>query len=66
MSVCCPRQELNSLESMNTPADYYDANWSYDLSAYHKGAIFLNQLKYIVGERFVLEWNEKILFRWMI
>jgi len=35
---------------MTTPADYFDANWGYNLSEYHKGAIFLNQLKYIVGE----------------
>ena len=35
---------------MTTPADFFDANWAYDLSAYHKGAIFLNQLRYITGE----------------
>jgi len=41
---------INALEPMTTPSEYYDANWSYDASAYHKSAVFLNQLRYITGE----------------
>lgn len=41
---------INAMEPMTTPSDYYAANWSYDASVYHKGAVFLNQLRYIVGE----------------
>ena len=46
-----PPAQLNALEPMSTPSDYFDANWGYDVVAYHKGAIFLNQLKYILGEQ---------------
>jgi hypothetical protein len=42
--------KINALEPMTTPSDYYDANWSYDASVYHKGAVFLNQLRYITGD----------------
>lgn len=45
-----PPARLHSLEPMTTPSDYYDANWGYTSSAYHKGAIFLNQLRFIIGE----------------
>lgn len=45
-----PPARLNAMEPMSTPSDYYDANWSYTSSAYHKGAVFLNQLRYIVGD----------------
>ncbi len=45
-----PPARSNALEPMTTPADYYDANWGYTSSVYHKGAIFLNQLRYIVGD----------------
>ena len=62
--VMLPPAKLHALEPMSTPADYYDANWSYDVSAYHKGAVFLNQLKYIIGEE--LFWNgmKKYYSRW--
>lgn len=45
-----PPAQLNALEPMSTPSDYFDANWGYDVVEYYKGAIFLNQLKYIIGE----------------
>lgn len=45
-----PPMRIGALEPMTTPSDYYDANWSYDASVYHKGAVFLNQLRYIVGD----------------
>ena len=45
-----PPTRKGAVEPMTTPADFFDANWGYNLSVYHKGAVFLNQLKYIVGE----------------
>ncbi|HEU5165232.1 MAG TPA: M1 family metallopeptidase [Chitinophagaceae bacterium] len=45
-----PPSRKGAVEPMTTPADFFDANWGYSLSAYHKGAVFLNQLKYIIGE----------------
>ena len=45
-----PPSRKGATEPMTTPADFFDANWGYNVSAYHKGAIFLNQLKYIIGE----------------
>ncbi|HEX6179926.1 MAG TPA: M1 family aminopeptidase, partial [Chitinophagaceae bacterium] len=45
-----PPSRKGALEPMTTPADYFDANWGYNIGAYHKGAVFLNQLRYIVGE----------------
>ena len=45
-----PPTRKGAVEPMTTPADFFDANWGYSVSAYHKGAVFLNQLKYIVGE----------------
>ncbi|NND07672.1 MAG: M1 family metallopeptidase [Saprospiraceae bacterium] len=37
-------------EAMNTHADHYRSNTAYGMAAYNKGAIFLKQLEYIVGE----------------
>lgn len=37
-------------EPMSTPANYYTTNLAYNINAYYKGAIFLRQLGYIVGE----------------
>jgi hypothetical protein len=45
-----PPARKGAFEPMTTPADFFEANWGYNLSAYHKSAVFLNQLKYIVGE----------------
>ncbi|MDT8346492.1 MAG: M1 family metallopeptidase [Flavobacteriaceae bacterium] len=33
-----------------THADHYSTNFAYGLSAYSKGAVFLNQLNYIIGK----------------
>lgn len=60
-----PPAQLNSLEPMSTPSDYFDANWGYDASVYHKGAIFLNQLRYIVGEELFWKGIKKYYARWM-
>ncbi len=37
-------------EPMTTHADHYSTNLAYGLASYSKGAVFLNQLEYIVGE----------------
>ena len=41
----------NSQEPLTTYADYYTSNQVYGLSSYYKGAVFLVQLGYIVGEQ---------------
>lgn len=60
-----PPARLNALEPMSTPADYFDANWGYDASVYHKGAIFLHQLRYIVGEELFWAGIRKYYSKWM-
>lgn len=45
-----PPARKGAVEPMTTPADFFDANWGYDIAVYHKGAVFLNQLRYITGE----------------
>lgn len=37
-------------EPLGTHADHYNTHTAYGIAAYNMGAIFLNQLKYIVGE----------------
>ena len=38
-------------EPMTTHADHYSTNMAYGLAAYAKGAVFLHQLEYIIGEK---------------
>ncbi|MEO6454602.1 MAG: M1 family aminopeptidase, partial [Ginsengibacter sp.] len=38
-------------EPMSTPANYFSSNYAYNTNAYYKGAVFLRQLGYIVGEK---------------
>ncbi len=37
-------------EALSTHADHYNTNYAYEVGAYSKGAIFLAQLGYIVGD----------------
>lgn len=37
-------------EPMTTHADHYNTNFAYGVAAYTKGALFLNQMEYIVGK----------------
>lgn len=37
-------------EPMSTPANFFTTNLAYNTNAYYKGAVFLRQLGYIVGE----------------
>lgn len=47
-------------EPMSTPANFYASNYAYNLNAYYKGAVFLRQLGYIVGEPAI----DRILMRY--
>lgn len=38
-------------EPMTTHADHYQTNYAYSLAAYVKGAVFLNQLEYVIGKQ---------------
>ncbi len=42
--------DLVDEEPLSTHADHYMTNTAYGLASYSKGAVFLNQLKYIVGK----------------
>ncbi len=54
-------------EPLTTHADHYKTNRSYGINAYSKGAVFLNQLSYVVGmgnfmkgmRRYYNEWKFK-------
>ncbi len=37
-------------EPMSTPADHFNTNYAYSTASYSKGAVFLSQLGYIVGD----------------
>lgn len=37
-------------EPLSTHADHFERNGGYNISAYNKGAIFLNQLEYVIGK----------------
>ncbi|GAB4379087.1 MAG: M1 family metallopeptidase [Salibacteraceae bacterium] len=42
--------QKNVEEPMTTHADHFSTNAGYGIAAYSKGAVFLNQLRYIVGD----------------
>ena len=42
----------NFEEPPTTHADYYNTNYAYSITSYSKGAVFLNQLGYIIGDKF--------------
>jgi hypothetical protein len=54
-------------EPMTTHADHYNTNRAYSIAAYSKGAVFLNQLGYVIGsaklesgmKRYFNEWKFK-------
>jgi hypothetical protein len=59
--------ESGKEEPMATHADHYHTNFAYGRAAYSKGAVYLNQLRYIMGEeafrsgmlRYHKEWQLK-------
>lgn len=40
-----------SEEALTTHADHFNTNYAYGLAAYVKGAVFLNQMEYIIGKQ---------------
>lgn len=54
-------------EPLTTHADHYNTNKAYSIASYNKGAVFLNQLNYIIGKeifqraikRYYSEWKFK-------
>ena len=41
----------NKAEPLTTHADHYESNYTYSRSAYSKGAVFMEQLGYIIGNQ---------------
>ena len=50
----------NKAEPLTTHADHYESNFTYGRSAYSKGAVFLEQLGYIIGN----ETRDKVLLQY--
>jgi hypothetical protein len=40
----------NTQEALSTHADHFKVNRTYSISSYSKGAVFLNQLSYVIGK----------------
>jgi Peptidase family M1 domain len=57
----------NLEEPLTTHADHFNSNFSYSISSYSKGCVFLSQLGYIVGEetrdKIMLEYYNKWRFK---
>jgi len=59
--------KTGNMEPMTTHSDHFKRNGTYSTSAYSRGAVFLQQLKYIIGEdnfstgmlRYFSEWKFK-------
>lgn len=54
-------------EPLSTHADHYNTNYAYSVASYNKGAIFLSQLGYIIGEenldKLLLEYYKEWRFK---
>lgn len=54
-------------EPLSTPADYFNTNYAYSAASYNKGAVFIEQLGYIVGaqtrDKILLAYDAKWKFR---
>jgi hypothetical protein len=59
--------ESRSEEPLTTHADHFNSNFAYSNAAYYKGAVFLEQLGYIVGasvrDKILLEYYHEWRFR---
>ena len=51
-------------EPLATHADFYKLNYVYGVSAYNKGAVFLNQLGYVVGDKLLKKGMKKYFNEW--
>ena len=54
----------NFQEPLTTHADFYNLNYVYGVNAYNKGAIFLNQLGYIIGSQNLQSGMQKYFDNW--
>lgn len=51
-------------EPMTTHSDHYNTNRAYSVAAYSKGAVFLNQLGYIIGDNKLREGLKRYFAEW--
>ena len=51
-------------EPLTTHADFYKLNYVYGTNAYSKGAVFLSQLGYIIGEESLMRGMRKYYYQW--
>lgn len=51
-------------EPMTTHADHYNTNMAYSINSYPKGAVFLNQLKYVIGKEAFSEGMKRYFNTW--
>lgn len=51
-------------EPMSTHSDHYKTNYAYGMNAYSKGAVFLNQLSYIVGQETFMKGMRRYFNEW--
>jgi len=56
--------ESGDLEALTTHADHFESNQAYGVAAYSMGLIFLNQLKYIVGEEVFMKGMKRYFNDW--
>jgi len=57
-------QKEGKQEPLTTHADYFKTNRAYGVAAYSMGLIFLNQLKYIVGEEVLMKGMKRYFKEW--
>jgi len=51
-------------EPLTTHSDHYQRNSTYSVSSYHKGAVFLYQLSYVIGEKAFFEGMQRYFNEW--
>ena len=56
--------ESGNQEPLSTHADFYKRNYVYGISAYNKGAVFLHQLGYVVGDEVLKKGLKKYINDW--
>ena len=56
--------ENGTQEPLSTHADFYKRNYVYGISAYNKGAVFLHQLGYVVGDNLLKKGLKKYISDW--
>ncbi len=51
-------------EPLTTHADFYKLNYVYGTNAYNKGAVFVSQLAYIIGDKAFMEGMKNYYYQW--